>query len=402
MDLLKLLPSAGHSVEDLEQLAQIWCTVSKYGNWAIGDIACLAERKGEHVLNQVFPPGFSVGQIQRCKKVSEAYPPADRNSDLTWTQHMQLANDPDRKAKLMAIAQEGLTSDESRKKKLVKGKEAKYPGSSREGSSRWLLAFDVNYHIHRHWHSGAGVEAASQVAEWVERLVDRLRDKGLTDVVCCFDSTAGNFRKELTKEWDRKYKDRGKKDAELESQIELVGDLLHKKGFCCASSHLMEADDCIASYASQFDGMVTIVSQDKDLNQCLGSSTNMLLDTEWEEEEHSGQVMPSYKWRTAASVLEDTGIESGQWADFQAIWGDNTDGVQGAPGIGEKGAAALIREFGDLDAILAAAKDGDERIKPKKIDSLLALAQVVDVTRQLVTMRTDLDLPSDTLLAARE
>ena len=76
--------------------------------------------------------------------------------------------------------------------------------------------------------------------------------------------------------------------------------------------------------------------------------------------------------------------------------GDNCDGIKGAAGIGEKGALDLIKEFGTIEAVIEAAKADDKRIKPKKRESLIAFEEKLEVTRKLVTLRTDLAVPVNT------
>jgi len=390
MSGLKLEFPADITLKRLEEYGQYWATAQRLCNWCIGDIAREAESMSPDALHQVFPEDTSPGMVSRCKAVSLAYPnDDDRNPLCTWTQHMQVASKANRKELLEEIAQKGLTSDESRK------------ALSGPSGARWLLAVDVNYHLHRHWYSGAGVEAAKQVCDWIGRLADRLKEKGLTDIVCCFDGK-NNFRKKLTQDWDDNYKPRPPKEPELAQQIQLVKDLIHKSGTRCVSQEGFEADDLMASYAHQFDGPVTILTQDKDLRQCLGEKCNMLLDVEWTQDPTGDMsndyvdLLPKYKWLSARQHTEATGVPPGQWADYQAIWGDNVDGIKGAPGIGEKGAKDLMAEFGTLDAVLEAARNDDERIKPKKREALLQLAERVDVVRQLVTLRKDLAIPMDT------
>ncbi len=233
------------------------------------------------------------------------------------------------------------------------------------------------------------------MSSWIDRTTKRLREKGLTDVACCFDSPR-NFRKELTADWEDKYKPRPPKDPELVQQLTLVRELLEGRGFCCVVVDGFEADDVMASAASQFNGRVTLLTQDKDLKQCLSDRCNLLLDVEWAEDETSGELLPDYKWLSAKQHIEDTGIRPDQWAAYQAICGDNVDGIKGVAGIGTKGAADLIKEFGTVSGAIQAAKDDDERIKPKKREALIAFEERVDVTRQLVTLRTDLVLPANT------
>ena len=76
--------------------------------------------------------------------------------------------------------------------------------------------------------------------------------------------------------------------------------------------------------------------------------------------------------------------------DVQALIGDPTDNVPGVPGIGPKGAAQLINEFGDLETVLAAAP----AMKPsKRRDNLIEHAEKARISRELVTLRTDTPMP---------
>lgn len=373
------------ALEDAEYIGTQLAKEQRAINWKIGDLARHARdvlKLGDN-FSQVFPEWVSPGLIARCEAVSRAYPTEEsRNILATWTQHMKVANRPNRIKLLAEMVDRGLTSDESNQ-------------IAKTESKRWLLAIDVNYFLHRFWYSGAGIEAAVSVSQWIQRTVERLREKGLTDVACCFDSRT-NHRKELTADWEDKYKDRPEKDVELKRQLGLVHELLKGHGFTCVSVEGMEADDCMASYAIQFPGRVTIMTQDKDLRQCLSSKCNMLLDVEWIKDEESGDSFPDYKWLSAKQHTEATRIPPQQWVEYQTLMGDATDGVKGAAGIGEKGAADLVKQFGTVEAVIAAAKAGDESIREKKRESLIAFEGKMDITRQLVTMRTDLKLPTNT------
>jgi DNA polymerase-1 len=297
---------------------------------------------------------------------------------------MQHANKHDRVALVAASVEAGRTSDEERQ-------------NTRQETNRprWLLAVDVSYFLHRFWFSGAGIEAASGVVTWVRRPVERLREKGLTDVVCCLDSPT-NHRKEFTRDWEDKYKDRPPRDPELSHQLKLVHDLLQDDGFACVGVDGMEADDVMASYAKQFEGRVTLMTQDKDCRQCLSDKCNMLLDVTWNTDEHSADHVPTYQWVTAKSHTEATGITPHQWPEYQILMGDNTDGIKGAIGIGEKGAKELVLTFDTAAKAVESALLDDVRIKERTRKSLVDFASKIDVTRKLVTLRTDLTLPTTT------
>jgi 5'-3' exonuclease len=389
------LDTSGMSVPDMEKWGQELIDLQKSINWWIGDLARVARAKlGDDNLSQAFPPDTSPGLISRCEAVSLAYPKeSDRNKLASWSQHMQVASKPDRLKRLALIVDQGLTTDESRAAAKIE------PANG----IRWLLAVDVHYFLHRFWFSGAGVEAAVGVATWVQRTVERLKEKGLTDVACCFDSKS-NHRKEFTKDWEDKYKDRPPKDPELVQQLNLVYDLLKSHGFACVGLEGMEADDVMASFASQFQGRVTLLTQDKDCRQCLSEKCNMLLEVEWSQDETSGEHLADYKWLSAKAHTEATGIPPERWTEYQAIMGDNTDGITGAKGIGEKGAADLVKQFGTCEAAIADAKAAaaafvPTKSKPKlpaRVQALIDFEAKLEVTRKLVTLRTDLEIPGTT------
>ncbi len=359
----------------------------------LGDLARFAEAKWPDTWHQVFPEWVSPGMIARAAGVARAYPQeAEREIECTYSQYTQNASKPDRQDRLAAIVDKGLTTDESRK--ADQEERAK-------GGRAWLLAIDIHYFTHRHYHSGAGVETAARVASWVQRTVERLKTKGATDVLCTFEGR-GSFRREATKEWETPYKSkRGPKEPDLVHQLGLVRSLLEGHGFCCVSHDDHEADDCLSSAANQFPGRVTIVSADKDMKQCLSDRVNLLRDVTWTEDDTSGELMPEYHWYTAKNLMDDTGLRPDQFADLQTIQGDPVDSVAGAPGIGEKGALNLMQVFGSVDACIEAARTDDERLadmpRGKTMRAgLLELTETLDVTRKLVTLRSDLPLPTTT------
>ncbi|MCP4169961.1 MAG: hypothetical protein GY758_04210 [Fuerstiella sp.] len=376
------------TIEEAEDLGKHLASLSRDISFWLGDLAKYSEARWPEHYHQVFPEWMSPGHASRTAGVCRAYPKEeDRQHEVTYTQYMQVAKKPDRDSLLAGMV--GQTSDESRKSPNREAAPAKNP---------WMLAVDVNYFLHRFWFSGAGIEAAQGVADWIDRTVDRLKEKGLTDCACCFDSRV-NHRKALTEGWDAPYKPRPAKDPELGQQLNLVRELLEKKNFACVSQEGMEADDMMASYAAQFDGRVTLMTQDKDMRQCLSDHVNMLLDVEWMENPTSGEMLPDYKWLSTAAHIEATGLKPEQWTEFQMLMGDSVDGIKGCPGIGEKGAADLIKEFETLKAVYEAAEADDERIKEKKRVALLEFRDsTADVTRQLVTLRTELTITKATRL----
>ena len=151
--------------------------------------------------------------------------------------------------------------------------------------------------------------------------------------------------------------------------------ILEREGF--------EADDLIATIAAQLpdDVELRIVSKDKDLHQILN--------------EHVGLYDPKDgSMLLGTDLLEAKGYTPEQAVEIQTLVGDPTDNVPGVPGIGVKTAAKLIQAYGTADAVLEHADD----LTPKRRESLLAAAEVLPISRSLVTLRRD--APIDVTLDA--
>ncbi|MYA06424.1 MAG: DNA polymerase I [Holophagales bacterium] len=141
-----------------------------------------------------------------------------------------------------------------------------------------------------------------------------------------------------------------------------------------------EADDVIGTLGRKAQDAgyeVTIVSADKDLFQLVGDRVSLL---------HTGRE----KTYDPALVEQDFGVPPGQVVDVLALVGDKVDNVPGVPGIGQKGAQTLIREYGNLQALLEAASE----LKRKAYrEGLQEHADQALLSRELVTIHTDLDVP---------
>ena len=93
------LDTSGLTVKEMEQWGKDLAEQQRAVNWMLGDVARYAKyglKLGDN-YTQVFPEWMSPGLIQRCEAVANAYPrEEDRNILATWTQHMQVANKPNR------------------------------------------------------------------------------------------------------------------------------------------------------------------------------------------------------------------------------------------------------------------------------------------------------------------
>jgi DNA polymerase-1 len=208
-------------------------------------------------------------------------------------------------------------------------------------------------------------------------LAKLLKEHVGTHIAVIFDAGRLTFRNRL---YDAYKAHRPPPPEELIPQFALVREATEAFGVPAIELADWEADDLIAAYAlatTNAGGQVTIVSSDKDLMQLIRPGVDML------DPIKQKSIGP-------AEVVEKFGVTPDKMVEVQALIGDSTDNVPGVPGIGPKGAAQLINEFGDVEAVLAAAPG----MKPsKRRDMLIQHAEQARISRVLVLLREDAPLP---------
>jgi 5'-3' exonuclease len=185
--------------------------------------------------------------------------------------------------------------------------------------------------------------------------------------------------------------------AELRWQWERAPALLDSLGWRGASSETLEADDVMFSYArveQESGGSALLMTGDRDLYGAVGERVAVL---ELRKGGESGEL-------GRADVRERYGVEPEQVADFIALRGDPSDGLPGAPGIGAKTAAELLRAHGALDELLAAARAqenkvarGEDAIRPRAAAALRENEELLRSFREIATLQLiDVERPPDT------
>ena len=208
-------------------------------------------------------------------------------------------------------------------------------------------------------------------------LAKLLKEHVGTHIAVIFDAGRVTFRNRL---YDAYKAHRPPPPDELIPQFALVREATEAFGVPAVELEDWEADDLIAAYAlatTQAGGQVTIVSSDKDLMQLIRPGVDML------DPIKQKPIGP-------AEVMDKFGVPPDKMIEVQALIGDATDNVPGVPGIGPKGAAQLINEFGDVEAVLAAAP----AMKPsKRRDMLIEHADKARISHELVRLRQDTPMP---------
>lgn len=133
--------------------------------------------------------------------------------------------------------------------------------------------------------------------------------------------------------------------ADLQPQLDEIGDYLAAAGLASFCADGIEADDyiaCVARRAAAAGWNVVIASSDKDFMQLVSGRVGL-----WNPNDKAAVV-----W-SREQVLAKAGVEPEQVADWLALMGDVVDNIPGVPGVGPKTAAELLKEFGSVTALFA-------------------------------------------------
>ena len=146
-----------------------------------------------------------------------------------------------------------------------------------------------------------------------------------------------------------------------------------------------EADDVIATLATQADaeGIKTcVVSTDRDAFQLCTANVCLMM---------TPRGVSDVNVYTPERVFARYGVTPEQIPDFIGLKGDTSDNIPGVPGIGDKTAGQLIAQYGSVEAVIEHADD----LSPARRKNIIEHADQARVSKELATMRRDLELASD-------
>ncbi|MFF3888344.1 DNA polymerase I [Streptomyces sp. NPDC001914] len=210
-------------------------------------------------------------------------------------------------------------------------------------------------------------------------LANTLRDESPTHFAVAFDVSRKTWRSEEFTEYKA---NRSKTPDEFKGQVELIGELLdamHAQRFAVDG---FEADDIIATLATQAEAEgfeVLIVTGDRDSFQLVSEHTTVLYPTKGVSE------LTRF---TPEKVFEKYGLTPAQYPDFAALRGDPSDNLPGIPGVGEKTAAKWINQFGSFAELVERV----EEVKGKAGQNLRDHLEAVKLNRRLTEMVKDVEL----------
>jgi DNA polymerase I len=221
---------------------------------------------------------------------------------------------------------------------------------------------------------GVHVNAVYGFCTMLQKLLTDLKAKHIAVI---FDADRKTFRNDIYPDYKAH---RPPPPPELIPQFPLIRDATRAYGLPALEVLGYEADDLIAAYAREalkHGRNVRIVGTDKDLMQLIRPGVEMF------DPMKAIPIGP-------AEVEAKFGVPPGKVIDVQALAGDSTDNIPGVPGIGVKTAAQLILEYGDLETLLARAK---EIKQPKRREALTEFAEQARISKKLVTLDDQAPLP---------
>jgi DNA polymerase-1 len=210
-------------------------------------------------------------------------------------------------------------------------------------------------------------------------LINLLRDEGPTHIAAAFDVSRQTFRAERYPEYKA---GRASTPDEFRGQIDITKEVLGAMGITVLAEPGYEADDIIATLATQADGAgyrVLVVTGDRDSLQLVNSNITVLYPI---------KGVSALTRFTPDAVVEKYGLTPEQYPDFAALRGDPSDNLPGIPGVGEKTAAKWIVEYGSLQGLV----DNVDEVRGKVGDSLRTNLSSVVLNRELTHLVRDVPL----------
>ena len=224
-----------------------------------------------------------------------------------------------------------------------------------------VMALDGNSLVYRAFFAlpdtmaTAGGEVTNAVFGFCSMFLTLVKDHNPDAVVVVFDRKEKTFRHEAAPEYKAQ---REKQPDSLYAQLDVVRtQLLPAAGVATLDIAGFEGDDIIATIAAavgQQDELI-IVTGDRDAYQLVSDPNVRVL--------YNKRGVSDYALYDEAGIKERTGVTPAQYPDYAALRGDPSDNLHGVPGVGEKTAAKLINQYGNLQAVFDAADDQTPKLR---------------------------------------
>jgi 5'-3' exonuclease len=236
---------------------------------------------------------------------------------------------------------------------------------------------------------GTPVNAVRGLLDMITRLV---RARHPTQLVACMDADwRPAFRVAAVPSYKtHRLRADGQNEEEvppaLAAQVPVIEQVLAAAGVAMAAAPGYEADDVIGTLTARSAGPVEIVTGDRDLFQLV-------------DDEKPARVIYTARGLSKLDIIDEAAITARYeipgraYADYATLRGDPSDGLPGVPGVGDKTAAALVRAFGSVEAILAALDKGHGGFPAGSRRKVAMARDYLAVAAAVVRVATDAPVP---------
>ena len=235
------------------------------------------------------------------------------------------------------------------------------------------LAFRAFYALPAENFKTQGGLTTNAVYGFTAMLINLLRDEQPSHIAAAFDVSRQTFRLEKYPEYKA---GRSATPDEFRGQIDITKEVLGALGITVLAEAGFEADDLIATLATQAENegyRVLVVTGDRDSLQLVSDDVTVL---------YPRKGVSELTRFTPEAVVEKYGLTPAQYPDFAALRGDPSDNLPGIPGVGEKTATKWIAEYGSLQSLV----DNVDKVKGKVGDALRAHLANVLLNRDLTDL----------------
>ena len=235
--------------------------------------------------------------------------------------------------------------------------------------------------------AGMPVNAIRGYLDMTSRLLTKYQPNRL--VACLEGDWRPSWRVELFPDYKLNRLDESGAEEEpdtLGPQIPILLDVLDALGIPMVGVDDYEADDLMATFSVKQNGPIRIVTGDRDLFQLVDDKRDVKVV-------YLAKGISNHDLVDLSCIEKKYEIPGERYSLFAMIRGDSSDGLPGIRGIGEKGAAAIAKQFKNLSEVMRAAESGDERLTPNLRKKLLESADYALIAPKLVSCALDVAIP---------
>ena len=217
----------------------------------------------------------------------------------------------------------------------------------------------------------------SAIFGFTNTLEEVLKNENPTHIAVVFDLPSPTFRHEIYADYKA---NREETPEDIRKAIPFIKEIVSAHHIPILEKEGYEADDVIGTIANKAEEKgfeVFLMTPDKDFSQLVNDNIFMY------KPRRSGSDMEILDRQ---KICENYNIENpAQFIDILALWGDSSDNIPGAPGIGEKTAAKLIREFGSIENLI----QNTDKLKGKQKENIENNIEQIKLSKILATIKTD-------------